>query len=192
MTDTKHKLFMNKDLIEAEAFHTKMTSKIRKEFPDAHKSFKAGRGTMSKTTYDEHNAKHYDVLIEHIGCDKLLRTLGKHYADKGHEAMQYILKRHRTCGSEGKEKIAAGTYKTTVAAGLKDGVTPSEFRAMTDDLDSLRADLEGTDRRIGDTAYVRDLCDMVEEAGSDYLMQYKFKCEKLDEDDWRCRCCPSR
>ena len=183
-TSTKEAtLFKNTDLAEAEIFEARIAASIRKNLgASQYKVFDKG----PKTTGDkELNAQCYDEIVLNIHpekCQTLIRTLHKKFKDRGHEAMKYIISQHATNGNAGKEQIAAKAYKNLAANGIKDGLTVQDWQNTYNEMESLRAQLDGTARAVSDEHFINDLTDMIKEH-SEYELQYEMSGLNVSDGD---------
>ena len=96
--------------------------------------------------------------------------------------MKYIISQHATNGNAGKEQIAAKAYKNLAANGIKDGLTVQDWQNTYNEMESLRAQLDGTVRAVSDEHFINDLTDMIKEH-SEYELQYEMSGLNVSDGD---------
>merc|ERR1712185_163568 len=106
--------YQHTNAAECDAFIGRLRSKARDKGDDVIKVFKhATKGDAHGLDAPAHktaNEKLFDLIINNIAADHLVRTLNNTYQDKGDEALKYIRDCFAAGGNEDKEALANDAY----------------------------------------------------------------------------------
>ena len=186
---TSKYLYKHKDAAEMQAFIFKMKSKARTKDENAGKIAKAAmtanittiessKAGLGADEFKKANSILYDIILEHIGNESLILSLGTKYDEMGAQALIYIRGCFASGGNEDKEKVAWGKYNSKIA-GVKPGTTSSELRDTFNVLHGIRLDLHGTDREVSDAHYCADIKDAVSKLSAEHRTEVRDAVRQL-------------
>ena len=171
---------------ECQAFIPKLKSKARADGADTLKVYKHAvdetAHNLNATQLANANEALYDVIIDNLGNDNLVRTLAATYKNDGIAALRYIRGCWATAGNDNKESDASRRYNAGLV-DLKSGVTAFELQEKFNDLSALRADLDGTSREVSNERYCSDIIDMVKALSFEHKMETQSDLRSLSEDE---------
>ena len=180
--------YMHKDANEMQSFLLKIRSKSRadKSNPNTFKAFTYADALtphgLDTATYDTANMDLYDILINNIGNQQLINTLGSSHIDSGVSALQYIKSCFAAGGNPEKEAAAALQYSHLLTTAHI-GMSVEELSDLFNQLMHQRRQLQDGARVVHAAKYCLDIADMIKGLSHEHKIEVRSTVKELEYGD---------